>query len=316
MTFFAILFFLAFIVVLCLSFLFDSCRAALRVVSIVCLVLAVLMSSIAYVPTGYTGIVKRLGVIQNYTLDAGVSLKVPIIDTVITMDNREQRHTFNLDAFSHDIQEVTVTGSVNMNINKATAMSLYKEVGEGYFDVLVAPRVLEDCKVIISNYSAEQLVENRSVLSDEITTMLQNDLTSKGINIISISLENLDFSDVFTDAVEAKQVATQEKQRAETEQERQTMEAEQAAERSRIAAEAEADVAKIEADAEAYAIQAKAEAEAAANEKLNASLTEYIIEYNKVQQWNGELPSVVSDASALPVIGASEWDTEDFNTVG
>ena len=82
------------------------------------------------------------------------------------------------------------------------------------------------------------------------------------------------------------------------------METQQQAERQRIQAEAEAAVAKIDADAAAYAIKVKSEAEAAANKLIAESLTEELIRFNEVEQWNGELPTYVSGgaAEALPII--------------
>ena len=132
--------------------------------------------------------------------------------------------------------------------------------------------------------------------------MMCGDVENFGIDIANVAIENIDFSDSFTDAIEAKQVATQELQRAQTQQQQANLEA-SAAERQRIAAQAEADVAKIAADAEAYAISAKAAAEAEANAMIADSLTDALIDYTQAQNWNGELPDTYVGASdALPVL--------------
>lgn len=266
-------------------------------------IICILCSCISYVPTGYTGIVTTFGKVHNETLDAGINFHAPW-DNVIKMDNREQRTTFTLEAFSKDIQQVGVQGSVNYNIDKVTAMNLYRDVGIEYPTILIGPRIQEDVKIVIAKYTAENLIENRQAMSDTIFELLKTELAPKGINMISLAIENVDFTDVFEAAVEAKQVATQEKQRAQTLQEQQTMEEEQKAERARIAAQAEADVKKIEADAEAYAIRAKAEAEAEANKKLNSSLTSELIEYNKILHWDGQLPKFTG--GTVPIVNFSE----------
>ena len=269
--------------------------------AVICII-CILCSCISYVPTGYTGIVTTFGKVHNETLDAGINFHAPW-DNVIKMDNREQRTTFTLEAFSKDIQQVGVQGSVNYNIDKVTAMNLYRDVGIEYPTILIGPRIQEDVKIVIAKYTAENLIENRQAMSDTIFELLKTELAPKGINMISLAIENVDFTDVFEAAVEAKQVATQEKQRAQTLQEQQTMEEEQKAERARIAAQAEADVKKIEADAEAYAIRAKAEAEAEANKKLNASLTSELIEYNKILHWDGQLPKFTG--GTVPIVNFS-----------
>ena len=289
----------------------DRGKRLIRTAATVVALLLLVVSCVTYVPTGYTGIVTTFGKVHDTTLDAGISFKAPW-DNVIRMDNREQRFSFELEAFSKDIQEVDLKGSVNLNIDKSTAMNLYREVGTDYINVLIAPRVQEDIKIVIARYTAETLVENRQVASDAMYDLLREELAAKGINVISIAIENLDFSDTFESAVEAKQVATQEKQRAKTQQEQQTMEAEQAAARKKIEAEAAAEVVRIQADAEAYEIKTKADAEAEANEKIAATVTEELIDYTQAQNWNGKLPSTyIGSGSAIPVIqtdGLSEME--------
>ncbi len=256
------------------------------------------------VPTGYTGIVTTFGKVEDTTLEAGFHFKNPF-QKIILMDNREQKTSFKTEAFSSDIQQVDITGSVNYAINKTTAMTLYREVGTDYFDKLVYPRMLENTKSVFSKYTAENLVAFREDLSVQIRDNLSKELSQYGITVINISIENIDFTDSFTDAVESKQVAAQKKLQAEIEQQQKTMETQQQAERQRIQAEAEANVAKINADAKAYAVKVQAEAEAEANKLISESLTDELINLTQIKQWNGVLPQFVSGegGSVLPIIG-------------
>ena len=280
---------------------YPGVKKALPIVGLVLCVIMIIVSCVSYVPTGYTGIVTTFGQVHDETFDAGLNFHAPW-DNVITMDNREQRITFNLEAFSKDIQQVDVQGSINYNIDKSTAMNLYKDVGRNYADILIGPRINEDVKIIIARYTAENLIENRQTAADAIYELIKTELAPKGINVISFAIENIDFTDAFESAVEAKQVATQEKQKAQTQQEQQTMEATQAAERQRIAAQAEADVKKIDADADAYATKIKAEAEAEANDKINKSLTDQLISYNQMLRWDGKLPTFMGGDTLIPVL--------------
>lgn len=268
------------------------------------IVLAVVASfCTTQVPTGYTAIITTFGKVEDYTLEAGFHIKSPF-QQIILMDNREQKMTFSTQAFSSDIQQVAIDGSINYAINKSTAMTLFKEVGTDYFVKLINPRMMENTKAVFSNYTAENLISAREELSTQIRDQLSAEMQRYGISIISISIENVDFSDAFTDAVEAKQVAAQKKLQAEIEQEQKTMESQQQAERQKIQAEAEANVVKINADAEAYSTRIQAEAEAEANQKIAESLTEALIQFTQVNRWNGELPQVVAGdaADALPVL--------------
>lgn len=294
---------------------FKAIRTAVRIVGIILTLCCLVSSCFTYIPTGYTGIVTTFGKVHDNTLDAGIAFKAPW-DTVITMDNREQRTAFNLEAFSKDIQQVGIQGSINYSIDKTTAMNLYKDVGVGYVDILVYPRIQEDVKVVIARYTAENLIASRQEAAAAIENLIREELEPKGIYVISFAVENIDFTDAFESAVEAKQVATQEKQRAQTQQEQQTMEAEQAAERRRIAAEADADIAKIaaEADLEVVKIQADAalfagEREAEMNKRISEALTTDLIKYYWIKQWDGELPTVTSD-DFVPIFDMSETLSE------
>ena len=260
---------------------------------------AIVLALIVYLTT--------FGKVADYTLDAGFHLKSPF-QVVTVMDNREQKTSYNTQAFSSDIQQVQVIGSINYNINKTTAMNLFKDVGTNYYNTLVSPRLLENLKAVFSKYTAEELISSRDRLSIETREMLSREMSGYGINIISVSIEDIDFADAFTDAVEAKQVAQQGKLKAEIEQEQATMEAQQQAERKKIAAEAEANVQKINADAEAYAIRAQAEAQAEANRQIAQSLTPELIEYTQVSSWDGKLPTYMAggDSTTLPVLNLSD----------
>ena len=183
-------------------------------------------------------------------------------------------------------------------------MTLYQEIGQNYSNILIAPRLYENTKVVFSRYTAENLISLRDNLASEILELMRQDLEEYGINVISISIEDIDFTDAFTDAIEAKQVATQNKLRTETEQEQAIMIAQSNAEQRTIAAEADAEVARIQAEADAYAIQIKSEAEAQANALIAASLSGDLIEYLEVQNWDGQLPDtfIGSSSEAIPVL--------------
>ena len=290
-------------------------KGLIILIAAIVLVLLVATTCTATVQTGYTGIVTTFGKVEDVTLEAGLHFKSPF-QRIIPMDNREQKSTFNTEAFSSDIQQVQITGSINYAINKSTAMNLFKEVGTDYFNKLVYPRMLEITKGVFSKYTAENLVANRQKLSESIRDGLSDELQSYGINVISLSIENIDFTDAFTDAVEAKQVAAQRKLQAEIEQAQMTMETQQQAERQRINAEAAANVAKINADADAYAMKVRSEAEAEANKMIAESLTENLIRSNEIKAWDGKLPVYMAGegGTTIPVLQfGQENGTEGTN---
>lgn len=255
----------------------------------------------AKVDSGYVGIQTRFGKIEDTVLPAGFHL-TGWFTQVKPVNIRTQIVKGELVAFSADIQQVTLSLAINYNITPEVANTLFKTVGTDYGNTIMAPRISEDAKAVVSNYTAEGLISNREKLSGEILELLQHDLEEYGITVSTVSVENIDFTDAFEAAVEAKQVATQEAQKARTLQEQQTMEARQDAERKKLAAEANAEVVRTQADAAAYETKVKAEAQAEANKLVAETVTESLIEYVQAQNWDGKLPGIYSGGGALPII--------------
>ena len=252
------------------------------------------------VPTGHTGILTTFGKIENATLEAGVHFKLPY-QKVVVMDNRAQKASIDMMCFSSDIQEVSISYSMNYQIRKENAQDIYKAIGANYYEVIMEPRIQEAVKSVCAQYSADNLIAQRASLSNEITEILTKELEEYNIIVLNTAIENMDFSDVFTDAVEAKQVAEQEKLKASIEQEQLNIEASAAAEREVIAAEAEAEVTRIQAEVAQYA----GEREAEMNRKLAENLTEELVEYYYANKWDGALPKIVGSDTVLPILKSS-----------
>ena len=277
----------------------------------VCLAFVLIICScISSVPTGHTGIVTTFGRVENYTLDAGIHFIAPW-KSVVKMDNRVQKATLDLMAFSKDIQEVRVKYTINYQINKDNAQELYRNVGKDYYDTVVTPIVAESVKAAASKYNAEGLVGDRNELTANIEVILSESLKQYDIEVVSTAVEDLDFTDAFTNAVEAKQVAQQDKLRAITEQERLTVEKQAEADRQVIDANAAAEVAKIQAQADLEVTKIQADAaeyaglkEAMKNKAISEWLTDTLIQYYYIQQWDGKLPETyVGSEDVSTIVG-------------
>lgn len=251
--------------------------AKFSVVSVIAGVfLAILLTffgCIASVDTGHVGVVKTFGKVEDYTFDSGFHLKAPW-NSVTQINNQVQKTTIELPCFSSDIQEVNTTYTVNYQIAKGNAQNLYRDIGVNYLDTVVNPTIQETVKTIIARYTAEDLIAKRAEVAVEIETLLTTNLSRYNIDVSSTAIENMDFTDSFTAAVEAKAVAAQQKLQAQIEQERLTMEAKQAAERAQVEATAQAAVNKINAEAQAEVDKIKAQADQEVA-KIGADSAEY-----------------------------------------
>ncbi|MBQ6292851.1 MAG: prohibitin family protein [Lachnospiraceae bacterium] len=289
----------------------GSKKARLPVIlGIVGAVVALAGGCFTSVPTGHTGVVTTFGKVENYTLDAGIHGKLPWQEVVL-LDNRVQKARVELNCFSSDIQEVKVIYTVNYQISKENAMTIYSNIGTLYYDTVITPNVSESVKVMTARYTAENLVSSRDELSEKIEDLLSTQLARYNIVVVGTSIEDMDFTDAFTNAVEAKQVAAQNKLQAEIEQQQKIMEQRSSAERAVIDANAAAEVARIQAEADLAVTKIQADAaeyagqkEAAKNKAIAENLTKDLLNYYYVQQWNGILPNYyVGSDNVSTIIG-------------
>jgi regulator of protease activity HflC (stomatin/prohibitin superfamily) len=258
-----------------------------------------IVSCIAVVPTGYTGILTTFGRVEERTVGSGINFIAPWQE-VVKMDNRIQKQEFESAAFSSDLQEASYAVTINYSIDQTAARDIYKTVGTNYYETVMFGPIQDNIKTIFAKYTAESLIGNRDVLSQKVTESVAADMSRYGINVVSIAIRDIDFTDTFTTAVEAKQVAAQNKLKAETEQAQKTMEEEQTAKRAIIAANAEAEKAVIAANADLEVVKVQAEAalyagekEAEMNKRIGESLNGSVIDYYWIKQWDGKLPTTV-----------------------
>lgn len=271
------------------------------------------------VPTGHTGILTTFGRVEDVSLGNGLNFHKPW-QNVVTMTNKEQKFTEANVSFSKDLQEVTYTYTVKYNLLPNAAPKIYKTVGENYFDILVKPQVNNSVKVAFGKREAEEMTENRSAIQAEINESVSIYAKNYGIEA-SVFLDDFDFTDAYTNAIEAKQVAEQEALRDKTQQQMETERTKQLAERTKIQAENDAAIRKINADADAEAARVKAQADfevaqleadavayagqkqAEATAALAAAITEEVVAYEYAQNWSGDLPTYMMGANgALPII--------------
>ena len=286
------------------------------VAAVAVLLIITLSTCLTSVPTGHTGIITTFGKVEENTYESGLHIKLPW-QQVIKMDNRNQKSSIELSCFSSDIQEVNIIYSINYQIEKANAQTIYKEIGTDYYQTVMMPRIQSAVKKYTAQYNAEALIEKREELSTSIYNDLLNDLANYHIQVISTSIENIDFTDAFTQAVESKQVAAQNKLQAQIVQETANLEAEAAAERTVISAEAEAKTEIIAAEAAAEIVKIQADSaeyqgqkDAAINNALASSLTPDLIKFYYVQAWNGELPETyVSNEDFLSLLEIQAGNT-------
>ncbi len=257
----------------------QKTKKLLLSIAIILLVAVVVVSSVVVVPAGSTGVVVTLGKVSENVMQEGLNFKLPLVQQVVKISNKIQVVEIDTDSVSKDLQQISSTLAVNYRIGYNDSANIYKNIGNSYESVVLLPAVQESVKSVSAKYTAEELITKRAQVSDEIKLAIDAKVSDYGIIIEEFNLVNFGFSAEFNEAIEAKQVAEQNLITTKTEQEQ-----------ALVVANAEAQKKIIAAEAQAKATMTEAQAQAEANEILADSLTSEVIEYQKVQKWNGELP--------------------------
>ena len=276
------------------------------VLGIVALLVVILAAdSFATVPVGSTGILLTFGKVEDgKALSEGLHLKLPLVQRIVSMDNRVKKLELNTEAFSKDIQTVSATLAVNYRLQAEKSFAIYKTHGTQYEQNIIVPATHEVLKSVCAQYTAEELISKRAESSDMMRDELDAKLSGMGITVTDFNSIDFDFSDEFINAVEAKQVAEQVKKKAATENETAIAQAEREkqvsikqseaeAERVRIEAEAQAQSTLIAAQAQADAVKLAADAEAYRLENEGKYVSSALIDKILAENWDGKLPNVV-----------------------
>lgn len=290
--------------------------------SMVCVLLAIIIvgaSCISTVPTGHTGILSTFGRVEEKSLPNGMNFHAPWQD-ITTMTNKEQKSTNNGVCFSKDSQEVTYIYTTKHSLLPSATPNIYKTVGLDYYDILLKKQIENTIAIEFGLVEAENMTALFSQLQASVNKSVKAYAEGYGI-IIDVVIDDFDFTDAYTNAIEAKQVAEQEALRDKTQQQMETERARQQAERTKIQAENDAEIRRINAEAEAEANKVKAQAdfevaqleadaiaykgqkEAEATKALAEAITDEVVAYEYAQNWSGELPQyMMGGTGALPII--------------
>lgn len=244
---------------------------------IVVAALILIASSVTIVPAGSKGIMLNMGAVSGRVLDEGVSFRIPFVQTVKIIDVRMQKYesTDNASA-SKDLQSINSNIAVNYRVDSTAVDQLYKNIGMNYETTVVAPAISECMKAVTAQYTAEELITKRSEVSANMKEFLQQKLADKYIMVDSFNVISFDFSDAFNKAIEEKQIAEQNAQKAKYDLER-------------IKTEAEQDITKAEGEAEAMRLK-------------NQELTENIILLEYINKWDGKMPTYYGGADGSGVM--------------
>ena len=250
-----------------------------RVVPIILIALAVIIlaTSLFYeVPAGNIGVVLRFSAVDRVAYP-GINIKLPFVERVVLMNVRTQKDEAQATAVSENLQVVTSIIAVNYHLDGTRAKEVYEKVGADYTNIIVAPAIQNTFKAVTALFTAEELITKR----DEVRLLAEEKLTTQlepyFIVVENFNIVNVDFSEEYQQAIEAKQVA---QQQVETSKQK---------------------LAQAEIDAQTVIAQAKGQADAQKALNDTGALTPEYLQYLFLTKWNGILPQVMSSGNDMMI---------------
>lgn len=246
------------------------------VAALVVLALLYLLAPFAVIPAGYRGVITTFGKADETVFDPGIHFKIPMAQVLHLMDVRIQKDEGEADAASRDLQTVHTKVAINYHLRPSAVSAVFREIGpsiEIVADRIIVPAAQEAVKAVTARFTAEELISKRTEVRDQIGTLLREKMQRHGLELDEFAIVNFAFSRSFSEAIEAKVKAEQEKLKAERDLQR-------------IEVEAKQKLASARAEADALALQRQQ----VTPELLQLRRTEN--EREAIRKWDGKLPQV------------------------
>ena len=229
--------------------------------------------TIAVVPDGFAGIrVSQLSGVRPGTLYPGVHLLIPLIDSVVLYDTREQVYSTAASATAKPAGEILsvqareglnlgLAVTVRYRLDPARLSTIHQNLPQPVDEQVVGPVVSSIYRQLAPNYLTREIFAvKREELRSQASDAIKNRLASDGILVREVLLRDIQLPADYAKGLEGLLLKEQENERLGTEQDIKLKEV-KIAELEADAQKAR-DVKQAEAQAQVRVLQAKAEADA------------------------------------------------------
>lgn len=239
-------------------------RTIVIIAAIVLFAIITTATSVRIVGTGQVGVVTQYGRVTGRELNEGMSLVLPWgINSVTMYDIKVQKESVNSTAASKDLQDVSSQIVLNYQLERGSVSKIHQTIGARYVTI-VTPAINEVFKAASAEYTASELITERSKVKTQAQAILSDRLQPYGIKVSELSIVDFKFSDNFSKAIEEKQVAQQNAERA-----------------------------KFNLDA------AKTDAEA--QRAQSETLTQEYLQKQAIEKWDGKMPTYLGGGTVFNI---------------